>query len=77
MYLEDTDLSRRINRRYKTIFYPDVSIYHEFAKQSYKSKKLLFLHIQSAFRYFNKWGWFFDRERKKINDLTISRLLLK
>ncbi len=74
MYLEDTDLNRRIHKKYKTVFYPQVSIYHEFAKESYKSKKLLKYHIQSAIYYFNKWGWFFDKERDEFNKKTLKDL---
>ena len=72
MYLEDTDLNRRIHRKYKTIFYPKVSVFHEFAKESYKNKKLLKYHITSAIYYFNKWGWIFDKERKKINKKVLK-----
>jgi len=67
MYLEDVDLNRRIHSTYKTIFFPKVDIFHEYTKGSYKSKKLLMEHIKSAIYYFNKWGWFFDKERKIIN----------
>lgn len=65
MYLEDTDLNRRIHSRYKTVFYPEAEIFHEYAKESYRNYKLLKYHIRSAIHYFNKWGWFFDQERKK------------
>ncbi len=67
MYLEDTDLSRRINEYYKTIYYPEVSIIHHFEKGSYKSFKLLKYHILSAFKYFAKYGWYFDTVRDTIN----------
>jgi hypothetical protein len=67
MYLEDTDLNRRIHSKYKTIFYPKVEIVHEYAKESYVNKKLLMFHIKSAIYYFNKWGWIFDRQRDEIN----------
>jgi len=77
MYLEDVDLNRRIHSNYKTIFYPEVSIVHEYAKESYKSKKLLMFHIQSAIYYFNKWGWFFDKQRDDINDRTLKELNYK
>lgn len=75
MYLEDIDLNRRIYQKYKTIFYPHVQIYHEHGKESYKNKKLLKAHIKSAIYYFNKWGWFFDKDRKKINNECINNLL--
>lgn len=74
MYLEDTDLNRRIHKNYKTIFYPKVEIFHEYGKESYKNKKLLMFHVKSAIYYFNKWGWFFDNEREKINNKCIQEL---
>lgn len=67
MYLEDIDLSRRIHKVAKTVYYPYVEIYHEYGKGSYKNKKLLAFHTESVIKYFNKWGWFFDKERKDIN----------
>jgi len=74
MYLEDTDLSRRIHKVSKTIYYPYVHIYHEYGKGSYKNKKLLEYHIESAIKYFNKWGWFIDKERDIINKIALSKL---
>ena len=74
MYLEDTDLSRRIHRVAKTIYYPYVHIYHEYGKGSYKSLKLLYYHIKSAIKYFNKYGWFFDKEREEINKKILKKL---
>jgi GT2 family glycosyltransferase len=74
MYLEDTDLSRRIHKESKTIYYPYVHIYHEYGKGSYKNKNLLRYHIDSTIKYFNKWGWFFDKDRKKINKQTLNKL---
>jgi len=76
MYLEDVDLNRRIHIKYKTIFYPQVEIVHEYAKESYVSKKLLMFHIQSAIYYFTKWGWFADRERNRINIQTLKELTI-
>lgn len=74
MYCEDFDLCRRIGQISKTIFYPQVSVIHNYEKGSYKISRLLIFHMQSAFRYFNKWGWFFDKERKRINKETLNRL---
>lgn len=67
MYLEDLDLSRRIHQRYRTVYFPEVAIYHHYGKGSYREPRLLMYHIASAARYFQKWGWFFDRERSEIN----------
>ncbi|WP_291910796.1 glycosyltransferase family 2 protein [Chitinophaga sp. CB10] len=66
MYPEDIDLTRRLNKRYKTIFYPDVKVIHHHAAESYKSKKLLWIHITNMIKYFNKWGWI-DADRNRIN----------
>ena len=74
MYCEDFDLIRRIHRVAKTIYYPYVSIVHNHAKASYKSRKMLFAHIKSAIKYFNKFGWFFDKERKEMNKQILSSL---
>jgi glycosyltransferase family protein len=40
---------------------------HEHAKSSYKSRKMLLIHIKSALTYFNKWGWIFDKKRSEAN----------
>lgn len=74
MYLEDFDLMRRLHRVGKTIYYPEVTIIHNHAKESYKSKKMLKIHIQSAIKYFNKFGWFFDRERRLMNKQILKEI---
>ncbi len=68
MYMEDVDFCRRIGRDYKTIFYPCVSVYHGYAKGSYKKFYLLRYHTASAIRYFFKWGWWTDAERDRVNE---------
>jgi len=57
MYLEDYDLVRRINEKYRVIYDPRVHAYHHYSKNSYKKINHLFFHVISAIRYFNKWGW--------------------
>ena len=74
MYLEDIDLNRRIHSKYKTIYYPDAIVIHEHQKESYKNRKLLKAHIQSAIYYFNKYGWLFDKERTAINKNVLKDL---
>jgi GT2 family glycosyltransferase len=74
LYMEDTDLSRRIHRVSKTVFYPYVAIYHKYNRGSYRNFRLLFHHIISAVKYFNKWGWFKDSERDRINSETLNKL---
>jgi len=75
MYVEDTDLTRSIHRNYRTVFYPKASVYHHYAKGSYKSLRLTFYNMISAIIYFNKYGWFWDREREEINSTIIQNHL--
>ena len=74
MYGEDTDLSRRIHKYYRTIFYPDVNIYHKFHKGSRHNLRLTIIHVRAAIYYFNKWGWFFDSERRRINNSILQNV---
>lgn len=74
MYAEDVDLCRRIGELSKTIFYPGVSIYHEYAKGSYGNRKMLMMHVKSITKYFNKWGWIFDKKRIKRNKYCIEQI---
>lgn len=67
MYPEDIDLTRRLHRQYKTIYYPEVSIVHEHRAASRRSWKMLWIHASNMVRYFNKWGWWIDRERRQMN----------
>ena len=67
MYPEDIDLTRRIHRNWLTLYYPEWTIVHAHAQASYKNKHMLRIHIQNMCRYFNKWGWLFDSERRKFN----------
>ncbi|WP_151635790.1 glycosyltransferase family 2 protein [Noviherbaspirillum aerium] len=74
MYLEDVDLSRRIGKVARTVFYPKASIIHAYQKGSYKSSALLKRHIRSAIQYFRKWGWLFDAERDAINRKALRQM---
>lgn len=75
MYFEDWDLSRRINQKYKSVYFPRVSVYHRHESGANKSVKLFIIFLKSAIRYFNKWGWFNDKERKIINKTTLDQFV--
>jgi GT2 family glycosyltransferase len=75
LYLEDVDLCRRIRQRFETIYFPEVAIIHQYQKGSYRSARLLMHHVVSAVRYFQKWGWYSDPERTKIDRETTHRLI--
>lgn len=72
MYFEDFDLVRRIHKVRKTIFYPHVTIVHAHNAEHRRNKKLLMMSLRSAVLYYNKWGWFFDEDRRKWNKETFS-----
>ena len=58
MYLEDADITRRVLKFSRTVYYPKVKIYHHYAGLTHKIFKFKLITIQSAITYFNKWGWF-------------------
>ncbi len=72
LYCEDVDLSRRIRQNWRTTYFADTHIYHYFHKGSYKEPRLLYYHVVSAIKYFNKYGWFHDPEREQINRETLK-----
>jgi len=74
MYMEDVDLSRRCAEKYGAIYYPQAHVTHLHEQGSYKNKTLLKAHLKSAYQYFNKWGWFFDSGRQKINKDCLDQL---
>lgn len=74
LYTEDTDLSRRIHKYYRTVYYPDVAIYHYHQRGSYNNPWLFWCSIKSAFSYFNKWGWAIDEERETFNNKVLQKL---
>jgi GT2 family glycosyltransferase len=73
MYPEDIDLTRRMAERHETVFFPHVSVVHDHGKASYKSFKMLFIHIFNIVKYFNKWGWFKDPARVALNKKTLAQ----
>lgn len=74
MYFEDFDISRKVHSKYKTIYYPEVSVIHAHERGAAKNFKLFKVFISSAIIYFNKYGWFFDKERKRINTEVLNQI---
>ena len=75
MYPEDIDITRRMHAKYRTIFYPFVSIVHAHAAASKTSRKMLMVHIVNMVKYFNKWGWVFDKQRKMFNQRFLKEYM--
>lgn len=57
MYLEDADITRRVNQISKAIFYPEARVIHAWERSGHKSLKYAKITVQSMRIYFNKWGW--------------------
>lgn len=73
LYPEDIDLTRRIAERYDTLFFPNATVTHQHGAASYKSFKMLGIHVSNLARYFNKWGWFHDPVRDRLNVRTLAQ----
>ncbi|MBO4690286.1 MAG: glycosyltransferase [Paludibacteraceae bacterium] len=67
MYPEDIDLTRTIHRNWLTLYYPAWNIVHGHVQASYRDKHMLWIHIRNICKYFNKWGWICDAERRQFN----------
>lgn len=74
MYMEDTDITRRMHAEFRTVFYPGATVVHDHTKESYKSFRALRVHIWNSIKYFNKWGWIRDAQRARFNRETLQRL---
>lgn len=67
MYAEDFDLTRRIHRHYRTMYFPGATIVHLYKAESRTNFRLFWIHSASMLKYFAKWGFIFDKERVKFN----------
>ena len=74
MYPEDIDLCRRLRERHDIIYYPAVTITHDHHAASYHSLRMAMIHSINMVRYFNKWGWIFDRTRRRLNRDTLREI---
>lgn len=70
MYPEDIDLTRRIHAKYKTLYYPRLTVVHNHRAASYHDMRMTLVHMVNMIKYFNKWGWFIDPERRRFNRET-------
>lgn len=74
MYPEDLDLTRRIHRRHTTVYYPAATAVHDHRGASRHWGRMLWIHAVNMLRYFAKWGWLRDGERRRFNRALRSRL---
>lgn len=73
LYPEDIDLSRRIALYTNQVVMSSETIFHDHGKAYVKSFKMFWIMFVNMMKYFNKWGWFNDKIRIKINKETINQ----
>ncbi len=59
LYMEDSDLTMKVNSVSNTVFFPEAFVYHEWQRDNQKSIKGILQMLKSMYIYFNKWGWKF------------------
>lgn len=75
LYMEDVDFTRRvIMNGFRAVVYPFVNVIHDHVYKGIESFSSFKIFFKSAFYYYNKWGWFFDSERIKINKITKNQI---
>ncbi len=57
LYFEDVDLCRRVQKTHRTVYYPDAVVTHRWDRAAHKKLKWMIIFMNSAFHYFNKWGY--------------------
>lgn len=55
MYFEDADLTKRVNKVSKVVYYPEACVFHEWERGGAKNSRLLFIQVASMFKFFFKW----------------------
>ncbi len=74
MYCEDNDLCRQVLEiGYKNIFYPEITVVHDHVRKSVFKWSTLKSFVLSMISFFNKWGWFFDKQRVKFNNTALNQ----
>ena len=63
LYFEDADLTRRVKKYGKCVYFPHSSVYHSWARASMKSKKYFAVQVHSMLKYYSKW--IFSRQQEK------------
>ncbi|MGD9824404.1 glycosyltransferase family 2 protein [Desulfobacter sp.] len=59
LYFEDVDLCRKVQKNARTVSCPDAKVIHRWERSAHKNVKWFLVFLESAVRYFNKWGYIF------------------
>lgn len=57
LYMEDCDITMKVNQISSTVFFPEATVYHEWQRANRKTAKGILQMMSSMVIYFNKWGW--------------------
>lgn len=55
LYLEDADITRRVNEVSKTVFVPEIHVVHEWQRDQHKKLSLMWVNVKSWLHYARKW----------------------
>lgn len=55
MYFEDCDLTLRMRKRGKVLYFPAAIVYHVWARDSKRNSRLKRIHIESLLKFYLKW----------------------
>ena len=55
LYLEDADITRRVNEVSRTVFHPGIQVIHEWQRDQHKKLSLMWVNLQSWIHYWWKW----------------------
>ena len=69
---EDIDLCRRLHREYLTLYYPSETIIYPQHPAFGRNERMSWASMADIVRYFNKWGWVYDTERRRMNNLVLG-----
>ena len=57
LYLEDADITRRLNEVARTVFFPGVQVIHEWQRDQHRKISLMWVNLKSWLHYWWKWMW--------------------
>lgn len=57
LYMEDSDITMKVNEVSEAVFFPNAFVYHEWQRENKKSVRGIIQMMESTWIYFNKWGW--------------------
>ena len=57
LYMEDADLTTEMKAKGLTLYHPDFSVTHVWARENVRNLRGTLRHVKAIMQYFRKWGW--------------------